>query len=252
MDKTTLKAVLFDFDSTLIDRSREYQSWPDFTKPHLEKVFARIQKSYPDLTWDDFYLEIEQVREKMWADRVYSPHVGKLLTLSLERLGVSHNNIDEQDLLLAYDWKPVEGIVPFPDAIEVLESLYTYKIKTGIITNSSEPMWMRDIELKKFGLLSYFPECRIASADVGYLKPHPKIFQVALSCLNIVPDQAVFVGDHYETDILGAKGIGMRAVLRLGTMIANKVEGTIKPDGIINDLSELLPLLDRWYPNWRK
>jgi HAD superfamily hydrolase (TIGR01549 family) len=165
---------------------------------------------------------------------------------------VTTDNIDEQELLLAYDWKPVEGTAPFHDAFEVLESLRTHKIRTGIITNSSEPMWMRDIELDSFGLLRYFPECRIASADVGFLKPHPKIFETALSCLNITPDQGIFVGDNYETDILGAKEIDMRAVLRLGTTIANQVEGAVKPDGIISDLSELLPLLDRWYPAWRK
>ena len=79
----------------------------------------------------------------------------------------------------------------------------------------------------------------IASARVGYRKPHPNIFRSALALANIGPEQVVMVGDSYESDVLGAEGVGISAVLlnRWGAP-----EGA--PCPVIECLKELPALLD--------
>ncbi len=42
--------------------------------------------------------------------------------------------------------------------------------------------------------------------------PEPEIFQCALRALNVRAGQTVFVGDHPEADVHGAKAVGMKAV----------------------------------------
>ena len=71
---------------------------------------------------------------------------------------------------------------------------------------------MHDVDLSRFGLLEYLP-VRVYSCVVGVVKPHPNIYRQALDKLDVVPAEAVFVGDKLAVDIAGPQKIGMRAVL---------------------------------------
>lgn len=53
----------------------------------------------------------------------------------------------------------------------------------------------------------------VISAEVGAEKPDPAIFQAALDQMKVAPGRALHVGDFYEIDVLGALGVGIRAVL---------------------------------------
>jgi putative hydrolase of the HAD superfamily len=159
--------------------------------------------------------------------------------------------VDAEACLRAYAWGAVPGTVVFPEAREALDLLVSRGLKLGIVTNAAQPMWLRDTELKGHGLLNYFPDCRISAADVGYLKPHPAIFEAALGRLGVTPDEAVFVGDNPTADIAGAQGAGMQAVLRVVSPVPPMLSGLIVPDGAINTLAELPAVLDERFPGWR-
>lgn len=93
-----------------------------------------------------------------------------------------------------------------PDLLKALNSRY----KLGLVTNFAyHPAVYRILD--RFDLKPYF-KAVVISGEVGWKKPSRYIFEAALSRLSASPEQAVFVGDEYETDILGAKKIGMRAI----------------------------------------
>lgn len=256
MPAAKLKAVIFDMDDTLIDWSQRSQDWVDYERQHLELVFNYISRDvHPLDALDDFYRTTRDLARQAWleAERgLRAPSLSKVMIQALTTLGVPPERIIIDDCLRAYDWKPVSGVVAYPDASEVLPTLVGNDIKIGLVTNAYYPMWMRDRELEAFGLLGHFADCRLSSADVGFLKPHPAIFEAALQCLDARFDEAVFIGDNPEADVAGAQGIGMRAVLRIGRKIPPLISGLIVPDGTIRTLHELLPLLDEWYPGWRE
>ncbi len=56
----------------------------------------------------------------------------------------------------------------------------------------------------------------VDSADVGCLKPDPRIFRHALDALGLGPADAVFVGDSLPRDMAGARAVGMRHVWLVG------------------------------------
>jgi putative hydrolase of the HAD superfamily len=112
-------------------------------------------------------------------------------------------------------------------------------------------MWLRDKELEDFDLLKYFDDCRFSAADVGYLKPHPRIFEAALDCIGSKPEETVFVGDSPVADVAGAQGAGIKAVLRVRKTMSPMLSGLIVPDHTVSSLAELPAILDRWYPGWR-
>jgi HAD superfamily hydrolase (TIGR01509 family) len=51
------------------------------------------------------------------------------------------------------------------------------------------------------------------SGLVGYEKPHPAIFEVALRGMGVAPEQSLYVGDMYSVDYAGATAAGMQAIL---------------------------------------
>jgi putative hydrolase of the HAD superfamily len=250
-----LKAVIFDMDDTLIDWSQRSQEWIEYEQHHLQLVFDYIAREvHPLRVIDDFYEVIRRLSREAWLDAergLRAPHLGSVMARALEELGVPSDQINIDACLRAYDWQPVRGVAAYPDAAEALPILVSHGIKIGLITNAYQPMWMRDRELQAFGLLGHFADCRLSAADVGYLKPHPAIFEAALHCLSVQANEAVFIGDNPEADIAGAQSVGMRAILRVGAKAPPLISGLIVPDGAINSLQELLPILDTWFPIWR-
>jgi len=51
------------------------------------------------------------------------------------------------------------------------------------------------------------------SGLVGYEKPHPEIFRLALKSMDARAEESLYVGDVYSVDYLGATGAGMQAML---------------------------------------
>ena len=142
-------------------------------------------------------------------------------------------------------------MVGFPDVPGALQMLLANNIRVGLITTPTSRCGCGDRELQAYGLLHLFSECRFTAADVGWLKPHPRIFEAALECLGVQPEEAVFVGDNPVADVAGAQNVGMRGVLRVGRHETGMLEGLIEPDHRLHSFEELPAVLDNWFPGWR-
>ncbi|MFO7797089.1 MAG: HAD family hydrolase [Promethearchaeati archaeon] len=128
------------------------------------------------------------------------------------------------------------------DAYEVLHELSkTYKI--GLISDTGvTPGRIIKKMFQNYGVLKFF-SATIFSDEVGYYKPNPIIFNIALKTIGGAAENAVHIGDLLETDIKGANDAGMHTVWIKNNYNAKKNE--IKPDYIINNLSELLSCIDQ-------
>lgn len=94
-----------------------------------------------------------------------------------------------------------------PKSVRLLE--YLGDFPKGIVSNGQRVF--SEIELKYLGLHGYFDEI-VFSSDLGYKKPDPRIFRMALDGLNLDPADALFIGDSFENDILGAQKVGMSSL----------------------------------------
>jgi len=251
-----LKAVLFDLDNTLIDWDTT-GSWHTELARRMANLYAIIGERVQP--WDGTPVDVVQARfieelDRAWAEAnetlVPVDHM-RVLRRALAACGMPEEHLTRELLDEAYDWQPHANLQIYPEVPEVLEALRANGVELGIVTNSSQSMALRDRELAHVRLIDYFPSCRISAVDAGYLKPDPRIFQAALDRLRLTPDQAVYVGDHLQADVVGAQSAGMRAVWRASGADAVLPDPEIVPDGIITDLRELLSLLDNWYPGWR-
>ncbi len=79
----------------------------------------------------------------------------------------------------------------------------------------------------------------VVSADEGWRKPHVSLFQKAMRELDVVPAEAIFVGDSPWHDIGGAQAAGMRAVLTRQYVARPYTDTDPQPDAVIDHLREL-------------
>ncbi len=89
-------------------------------------------------------------------------------------------------------------------------------LRLGVVSNSDGRV---EEALEAAGLRQYF-DVVVDSALVGVEKPDPRIFHAALAALGVAPEEALYVGDLYKVDVVGARAAGMEAIL-LGTLPAD-------------------------------
>ena len=119
----------------------------------------------------------------------------------------------------------------FPDARAFFERC---PVPIYIITNNGRPYMER--ALAQNGLKA----AGVVSADtVRAYKPHRELFEEALRISGCAPDEAVHIGDSYDTDVVGARAAGIRPVLLL--------RGKAPRDGVesADDLTQALDLIFR-------
>jgi HAD superfamily hydrolase (TIGR01509 family) len=92
---------------------------------------------------------------------------------------------------------------------ESLRRLRAAGLRLGVVSNSDGRV---EEALAASGLRDCF-DVVIDSSLVGVEKPDPAIFRAALDALGIGPEEALYVGDLYEVDVVGARAAGIEAVL---------------------------------------
>jgi putative hydrolase of the HAD superfamily len=166
---------------------------------------------------------------------------------------------------LGYDVKPEDQLTveavdayfdPFiaslrvaPRAFSVLSRIGKH-LCVGLISNFSYSKAIREA-LRKLHLQRLL-DVVVISDEVGWRKPHRKIFQMFLDELKLEPDEAIYVGDDLKYDVEGAKAVGMKTVLVSGSSTVREDEiygqtpqlSSVKPNFTIKSLPELLQILD--------
>ena len=96
-----------------------------------------------------------------------------------------------------------------PGTEEALAKFQAMGFQMHVIGNADGFLEQRLVEAnlrKYFGIV-------IDSHIVQIEKPDPRIFNIALEATNFEPQEALYVGDIYEVDIVGARSAGMEAIL---------------------------------------
>ena len=221
MMRADIQAVVFDLDGTLLDRRRSFER---FVRDQWER-FADCRQSADQEQYAQTLVELD-------SDG-YAPR-RSLFTGVVARLGIPPGLAET--LLDDYRAGFPNACVLFPDAVQTLSRLRTSGLKLGLITNGSMRMQSRKLEC--LALAPMFDTILISDAE-GMSKPDPRIFHRALERLNTSPAGSVFVGDHPEVDVAGARAAGMQAIWRRDPGASR----TVDADGVIDELSELLTWL---------
>ncbi len=136
---------------------------------------------------------------------------GRYVRYLLEALGIT----DTGEQRAVAEWRrafnlPV-GLCHRADAeaVDALQRVRAAGLATGVISNSNGSV---RFALEQAGLAAHL-DFIIDSTVVGIAKPDPRVFHLGLQEAGAAPAEAVYVGDSYFVDVLGAREVGMGAVL---------------------------------------
>ena len=94
----------------------------------------------------------------------------------------------------------------YPDSLEVLTRL-SGSYRLAVVSNG---VYQAETS-RSLGIEHYF-DTIIGSWHVGFRKPMPEIFHLALSVLDVCPEEAVMVGDLWDKDVVGGEGVGIKSL----------------------------------------
>lgn len=210
--KNGVDTILFDLDGTL------RHSVPSFHEAYLSFAFQLgvqdgHQNRHNALRWLHYYWaqspellqDLEQyagLDEAFWNNhaRQYLIALGCLPERAEElapRLSQSMETGYQPDDVLA------EGV------LELLTTLKGAGFKLGVVSNRTHPY---EEQLANLGLLPFF-EIALAAGTINAWKPDPEVFRHALDLMQAKPEQAIYVGDNYFADVVGARRAGMTSIL---------------------------------------
>src|SRR3990172_12884490 len=96
------------------------------------------------------------------------------------------------------------GRTLFPGTLEALRSLRDRGFRLGSVTNRGYGGPRFRQEMEDLGLADLFGIVAV-SCDVGYMKPHPRIFEHALDAMGLDPHAVAMVGENIRADVEGPK-----------------------------------------------
>ena len=218
---TGVDAVVFDLDGTLLDRRLSFERFIRDQWQRFPQVLQSVDQASYVRTAIEFDANGYGPRRDLFVSTVARFELPSELAATLLR---------------DYRARFAATCVLFPDVVPTLTRLRAAGLRVGLITNGS--VRMQGSKLACLSLEPSFDAVLISDAE-GVSKPDPEIFHRALGRLGTTADRAVFVGDHPELDVAGARGAGMRAVWRRDPSLSH----TVQADAIVDEIGELLRLL---------
>ncbi len=221
--------VLFDYGETIVEFSR-----PDAALAEAEhRILAVLTASgRANVTVAAVRAVFDRVdREVAEHQRSGNLEEMDLVAASLRAYGDAGIGLDDAllDEVLRIEqeawWR---GAHVDPEAIPLLESLRGRGVRVGLCSNAPYRVRSLHAQLAFLGLDSHLDSATF-SAEVGWRKPSPRIFEAAMQALGTVAGRTVMVGDSEAADVVGAHGSGMRAVLlhRCGDVAASEADAVI-------------------------
>lgn len=245
MPRNFLRAVIFDLGGTLM---YERASWDSITAQADEALTNYLREQGMELNLSTFPREFRKrlgqyfrKREKDLLETSYSFVLREVLTDKNYKDvpdRIIRNALDRLFSITQSNWVLEEDTLP------TLQKLETDGYRMGLISNAGDDEDVQQLA-RRFGISQYF-DFILTSAACSYRKPHPRIFEIALSNWYFLPSEAVMVGDNLDADIRGAKTAGLYAIWL--TRRAGKrtgIEMPVQPDASLSALWELPAFLDR-------
>jgi HAD superfamily hydrolase (TIGR01662 family) len=127
----------------------------------------------------------------------------------IEGMGGTGDRMDECAREMYQAWAACHHFHLYDEVEAVLRELVARNLKIGLISNSHRSMDEFVEHFRFQGLVA----AAVTSAEHGYLKPHPSIFETALARAGVEARNALMVGDSLAHDVEGARRVGMRGVL---------------------------------------
>jgi len=245
MPRNFIRTILFDFGGTLMYGRR---NWVPVVAKADDALTNHVRSQGMEVSINTFSTEFRRrlneyfkQREKDLLETTYSFVLRELLKDKGYDDVPSHVLRSSLDALFSITQ---ENWILEDDAIPTLEILKEKGYSLGIVSNAGDDTDVQQLA-QGFGITKYF-DFILTSAACSYRKPHPRIYELALSNWYCLPSEAVMIGDNLDADVQGAQDAGLYGVwLSRRADPKTKKQERVRPDASLSSLSEFPALLDQ-------
>jgi len=236
MPSRRLKAVFFDAAGTLftvngsvgeIYARLAHDHGKEVSVADLEAGFRRCFATAPPMAFPGASSEQVRALEKQWWR--------DLVRNVFASLGPFPRFADYFDALFAC-FARADAWRLYPETGGTLAALKARGLHLGVISNFDSRLFAL---LDGLGLTHFFDSV-VISTQVGAAKPQAAIFIQALAPHGLRPDEALYIGDSYEADVVGAQGAGLTPVLVDRHAHEQSTEGYLQ----VKSLAEIVTIID--------
>jgi len=238
LDSEKVRAIAFDYGNTLIE----------FGPRQIEYQYAALRDTLSRMFGNCDEERLKSIRDRQSIEPLYTDYrENDLRVITAELVNDIYDIVPSEEQvneLIQTRYDVFLRVVNLTD--DVLPLLRKLKTQYYVALISNYPCSRTILDsLKQIGIDEVF-DVTIISGDVGYVKPHPKPFEILLTELQLRPDQCVYIGDNWLADVQGSKRVGMHAVLTTQYVPYHDVkqnEDDYRPDASIRNLTELENML---------
>ena len=197
------KAVIFDFGQTLVDSADGFRTAEIEAQDSIFAALEGVERN----RFIDVYRRVRRAHHEQ--SRLSRRDIWRAVCDALQR------EVDEQRLV-AWEgeyWKRVNALTRvFPDARRTLDALRaTHHL--ALISNTQGQAGGGAHRLSVFPDLARAFECIVIAGENGIpAKPDAEPFLRCLRQMKLDPGDCFYVGDDYQFDVCGSRGVGMRPV----------------------------------------
>ena len=231
------KIVLFDLGNTLI-HYYESTEFPDTLRHSISNVKDYLsRKNLLNEGLDDIWQRAknENYEAKNYRVRPMEKRLARIFRLN--------SSVQSKDLLMTMCRRFMDNIYDkathYEGTISTLSELKSSNFTIAIVSNttwgSPASLWREELRRKE---LEDYIKTATFCRDVGWRKPARRIFEFTLRKLNTKAQNCIFVGDNLKWDVIGARAVGIEAVL-----IDRQEEMSNIDEKRIKNLGELWDLL---------
>ena len=234
IDQSRVKAVIFDYGNTLIEFvARHADHCLNALAAGLESEFGPVDRALLKTRCDAHRMKPYQGDYRENDVAAFTQQlVRELYDCDATPTQIYH--------LMHARRKAFVDVIEAPDFVHGFLHRMQSCYPLAMISNFPCGQSLRE-SLARTGI-DQFMQAVVVSGDLGFVKPHPVVFETILDQLNIQPDQAVYIGDNWLGDIQGSKKLGMQAVFicQYNTLeVFEPKPGDLQPDLTIHHLLEL-------------
>ncbi|MGX5597794.1 HAD family hydrolase [Bacillus cereus] len=195
-----IKAIIFDFDGTILDTET-----PEFSL--ISSIYQKYGKEFTLKLWE----------QTVGANSdIFCPykHLEMMMSQKIDSNYVEQERQKKIDYIMKCN-------TPLPGVESYLEEARRLNLRIGL-ASSSKREWVVT-HLERLNLLPYF-ECIVTSDDVEKVKPDPALYHKVVEQFKVKPEEVIAIEDS-PNGVLAAKQAGLHLAI-----IPNKATEKLKFD----------------------
>jgi phosphoglycolate phosphatase len=216
-----IKAVLFDFEGTLVDFQWQLE-------PAVTETLEALSKA--------------GFQRQCYGEMPGYAHIyNHTLDLVKQGKGLASNSAATlvDDIYDRYDADALKRWNLYPDTLEVLEMMKHQGFQMAVVSNVGKCSLIAAMEKLR---LSHLIQLTISRNEVFKIKPDPEGLLTAAKALGVKPAEVLFVGDS-RNDVGAARQAGMQAGYLRGGEDSQEAMALFPADIELDELIQLPPIL---------